>query len=60
MGVENNTKYLIHAMPKRMWYVEKYLIPSMIEQGIAKENIRVYNDEKGEGNLRACLNAFLR
>lgn len=52
-------KYLIHAMPKRMWYVEEYLIPSMLEQGIAKEDIRVYNDEKGEGNLRACMNAFL-
>lgn len=51
-------KYLIHAMPKRMWYVESYLIPSMLEQGIDEASIRVYNDEKHEGNLRACLNAF--
>ena len=50
--------YLIHAVPKRMWYVEGFLIPSMLEQGIPKENISVYCDEKGEGNLRACLNAF--
>jgi hypothetical protein len=53
-------KYMIHAMPKRMWYVEKYLIPSMLEQGIKKEDIRVYNDEKREGNLRACMNAFMQ
>lgn len=52
------TRYLIHAVPKRMWYVETYLIPSMLEQGIQKEQIRVYNDEKAEGNLRACMNAF--
>ena len=51
-------KYLIHAYPKRMWYVENYLIPSMLAQGINPEDIQVYNDEKGEGNLRACLNAF--
>lgn len=49
---------MIHAMPKRMWYVEDYLIPSMLEQGIDEENILVYNDSQYEGNLRACMNAF--
>ena len=52
------TKYLIHTYPKRLWYVEDFLIPSMLEQGIQKEQIRIYNDEKREGNLRACMNAF--
>lgn len=52
-------KYLIHAYPKRMWYVEQYLIPSMEAQGIPESDISVYNDEKHEGNLRACMNAFL-
>lgn len=51
-------KYLIHVVPRRMWYVENHLIPSMLEQGINKDDIRVYNDEKQEGNLRACMNAF--
>lgn len=51
-------EYLIHAYPARMWYVNEYLIPSMLEQGIKPENIRVYNDEKHEGNLKACMNAF--
>lgn len=54
----NMAKYLIHAYPKRMWYVEQYLIPSMINQGIAKNDISVYNDSKGIGNLRACMEAF--
>ena len=52
------SNYVIHAYPKRMWYVEEYLIPSMLKQGIDKVNITIYNDIKGEGNLRACLNAF--
>lgn len=51
-------QYMIHAYPKRMWYVQEFLIPSMLEQGIKPEDIRVYNDDKGEGNLRACMNAF--
>lgn len=52
-------KYLIHAVPKRMWYVKEYLIPSMIKQGIAEENIRIYNDENHDGNLVSCLKSFL-
>lgn len=52
------TKYMIHAMPKRMWYVQEYLIPSMVEQGISRIDIRVYNDIATEGNLRACMHAF--
>ena len=41
-----------------MWYVKDYLIPSMVEQGIKLADINVYNDDKGEGNLKACMNAF--
>ena len=52
------TKYMIHAYPKRMWYVENYLIPSMLAQGIEEVNITIYNDSEGAGNLRACMNAF--
>ena len=52
------TKYMIHAVPKRMWYVENYLIPSMLEQGISESDIRIHNDDKHEGNLKACMHAF--
>lgn len=51
-------KYLIHTYPKRLWYVQDYLIPSLIEQGIEADDIRVYNDDAGDGNLRACMKAF--
>lgn len=46
-------KYLIHAIPSRMWYVEKFLVPSMVAQGIDKDNILVFNDKDKLGNLKA-------
>ena len=52
------SNYLIHACPSRLWYVEGHLIPSMLSEGILRENIKIYNDTDHEGNLRACLNAF--
>lgn len=52
-------KYMIHAVPKRMWYVEDYLIPSMLEQGINRDDIKIHNDVNHEGNLKSCLKAFL-
>ena len=51
-------KYLIHAIPKRMWYVNNYLIPSMLKQDIDKNDIFVYNDINRLGNLKACMQAF--
>ena len=51
-------QYMIHAYPKRMWYVENYLIPSMLEQGIEENQITVYNDTEKKGNLKACMDAF--
>lgn len=51
-------RYLIHAVPSRMWYVNDYLIPSMIEQGINKDHIRVYCDNEHNGNLRAWINSM--
>lgn len=51
-------RYMIHAVPKRMWYVNEYLIPSMLAQGITRDSISVYVDEEHEGNLRACMRAF--
>lgn len=46
-------RYLIHAIPERMWYVNDFLIQSMVNQGIARENIEVYCDNDKEGNLKA-------
>lgn len=51
--------YMIHTYPKRLWFVEDYIIPSMLEQGISRDNIRIHNDIDGEGNLRACMHSFM-
>jgi hypothetical protein len=49
------SKYLIHTCEKRKWYVDEYLVPSMIKQGIDNTNILIYNDEHKEG----CLKSFI-
>lgn len=51
-------RYMIHSVPKRQWYVEYFLIPSMLEQGISKKDIIVYCDRKAKGNLFSCMDAF--
>lgn len=51
-------RYMIHASPKRMWYVEKYLIPSMLSQGITEKEIILWNDTEEKGNLYACMESF--
>ena len=50
---------MIHACPKRIWYVNDYLVPSLLKQGIKKKDIVVYNDTEHKGNLKACMDAFL-
>ena len=52
------SKYLIHAVPKRMWYVNDFLIPSLVNQGIPLYDISVYCDDKNEGNLKAFVNSL--
>ena len=51
-------KYMIHAAPPRIWYVDGYLVPSMLAQGIPREDIDVWNDTEGRGNLRSCIDSF--
>lgn len=51
-------KYIIHACPDRMWYVNEYLVSSMKEQGI--DNIVIECDYKQVGNLQSCMDIFSR
>ena len=51
-------KYMIHSCVSRLWYVNKYLMPSMLEQGINKSDITLYIDTQEEGCLKATLKAF--
>lgn len=50
------SKYIIHACPERLWYVEDYLIPSMKEQGI--KDVTVRNDKHRLGCLHHCMQIF--
>ena len=43
------TTIFIHACPKRLWYVNKFLIPSLQDQGL--DDIYLVNDKHGVGNL---------
>ena len=51
-------QYMIHACPDRMWYVEQFLVPSMLEQGISRSDITIWNDEEKKGNLWATMDSF--
>lgn len=51
-------KYMIHTFPDRLWYVEEFLIPSMLSQGIDINDITVWNDKYRDGNLESCMKAF--
>lgn len=49
---------MIHACPDRMWYVDDFLIPSLLEQGIPRSSIRLWLDSESKGNLKACIESF--
>lgn len=49
---------MIHTYPKRLWYVMDYLVISLVEQGISKEDIIIWNDVNREGNLMSCMKSF--
>lgn len=53
-------EYIIHACHQRMWYVDKYLIPSMLRQGIERDRISLHLDVERAGNLVSCMTSFLR
>lgn len=50
-------KYMIHTCNQRRWYVDKYLVPSMLEQGIKEDDIYVYQDTECKGNLKAYMDS---
>jgi len=51
-------QYVIHTTNKRLWYVRGYLIPSMTAQGIQRQKIKVFNDNRGIGNLKALMTSY--
>lgn len=53
------SKYYIHCCEKRYWYVMDYLIPSMLKQGIDRNNISLYNDVIHHGNLFSTMTSYI-
>lgn len=51
-------KYMIHTCNDRRWYVNKFLISSMLEQGIQKDEIMVMVDTQKEGILLSTMKSF--
>lgn len=49
------SKYIIHSCNDRQWYVDQYLVPSMLKQGIAKDDILVFQDKECKGALTHFL-----
>lgn len=51
-------RYVIHACKARMWYVDEFLVPSMLKQGITRDDILIWCDTEGKGNLISCIESF--
>ena len=51
-------KYMIHSSSQRKWYVQEYLIPSLLEQKIDRKDILLYVDENNEGCLKSSIRSF--
>ena len=51
-------KIMIHTCSSRKWYVNKYLVPSLSQQGIEPTDISIYCDEDQDGNLKSTLKSF--
>ena len=51
-------KIIIHTCNKREWYVKDYLIPSLLLQGFQQQEIKVWQDYAGVGNLRSFVDCM--
>ena len=49
---------IIHGSPKREWYINEFLVPSLYQQGFKQEQINIYMDTNHLGNLHATLDCF--
>lgn len=51
-------KFVIHTCPDRAWYVNDFLVPSMLKQNIPEKDIIVHNDTEHMGTLKFYLKSF--
>ena len=50
--------FIIHTCSGREWYIDEYLIPSMLEQGIAPDDITIWIDRLNNGCLESCMQSW--
>ena len=50
-------KYMIHSCNARLSYVEQYLIPELVSQGILRDDIILFNDHFSCGNQKSFYNS---
>lgn len=46
-------KYMIHSCNDRQWYVDEFLVPELLNQGIQPADIFIYQDKDCDGNLKS-------
>lgn len=49
---------MIHGCKNRQWYIKDFLYPSLVEQGIEENNIKVWMDDQNRGNLMSFINSL--
>ena len=49
---------MIHACDDRMWYVNDFLVPSLLAQGIPKSSIKLWADTEHKGNLAGVVHGM--
>lgn len=54
-SIYKKNRYIIHGTPEREWYVNEFLLPSLIEQGIPEEDIVLWIDRDHKGNLESFM-----
>lgn len=50
--------YMVHSCKDREWYINGFLIPSLLSQGIKDDEITIWMDLERKGNLASCMESF--
>ena len=55
LSIDRGPRIMIHTCNSRQWYVYDFLIPSLVEQGIEEQDIKVWHDYTRIGNLQSFV-----
>ena len=53
--MENQIQVMIHSCNQREWYVNEFLVPAILQQGLPHDKIKIWNDYHKVGNLCSWL-----